>query len=363
MQKLFKSVNVQKAILFLALLIILIILIELNYFISGFLGAIMLYVITRKFYQKLTVQKNWNENLAITLIIFLIIITFAVPFWILLEILIPKVNEFVNDREGILEKYNAIRVFLENNEFLKRFNITVSNEQILQVVNKVISYVPSTLNWVGQTFGNIFVALFILYFMLKQSEMMEQKFKEILPVSRDSKKYFIHANAALIRSNAYGVPVLGLSQGIIAMIGYFIFGIDNAIFWGLLTGAASIVPVVGTMLIYVPIAIYHAATGDVTEGLILGAYCLTLVGGIDNVLRFTLLKKTADIHPLITVFGVILGLQIFGVMGLIFGPVLLSLPGILYRVFEMERSFKNQEEHEKEELQHEEKTIQDPESM
>lgn len=349
MQKLFDRINVQKALLFLALITILIILVELKYFLSGFLAAVTLYVLTRKFYHRLTEVKKWKKNLAISLIIFLIIITFAVPLWIILEILIPKINEFVSDRQAIVEKYTAVRTFLENNKYLKSFDFHLTNEQILQIVNRVISYIPSTLNWLGQTFANIFVALFILYFMLRQSRPMEQKFKELLPLSRDSKKYFIHENAALIRSNAYGIPVLGFSQGVIAIIGYYIFGVDNAIFWGLLTGAASIVPVVGTMLIYVPITVYQIASGDVSGGLMLGAYCLVLVGGIDNVLRFTLLKKTADIHPLITVFGVLLGLQIFGVMGLVFGPVLLSMPGILYRIFEMERSFKNQEDHEQEE--------------
>lgn len=345
MQKLFDKLNVQKALIFTALFLVALILFELNYFMSGVLGAVTLYVLTRNFYSKLVERKKWNSNLAITLIIFLIIITFAVPLWIILEILIPKINEMISDREAILEKYNAVRVFLENNQFLKRFDFHVTNEQILQVINKVISYIPSTLNWVGQTFANVFVALFILYFMLKQSRVMEQKFKELLPVSRESKKYFIHQNAALIRSNAYGIPILGFSQGIIAIIGYYIFGVENAIFWGLLTGAASIVPVVGTMIIYIPICVYQIATGDVNSGLFLAGFCLVFVGGIDNVLRFTLLKKMADIHPLITVFGVLLGLQIFGVMGLVFGPVLLSLPGILYRVFEMERSFKVQNEH------------------
>lgn len=346
MQKLFEKINVQKALLFIALLIIAVILIELNYFMSGLLGAITLYVLTRKTYLKFTEEKKWNSNLTISLIIFLIIITFAVPLWIILEILIPKINEFVSDKEAIIEKYEAVRTFLENNEFLKRFDFHVSNEQILQVLNKGVSYIPSTLNWVGQTFGNIFVALFILYFMLKETRAMEQKFKNLLPFSRETKKYFIRANSDLIRSNAYGIPILGLSQSLIAILGYYIFGVENAIFWGLLTGAASIVPVLGTMLIYIPISVYQVASGDVSGGLMLAGFCLIFVGGIDNILRFTLLKQMADIHPLITVFGVLLGLQIFGVMGLVFGPVLMSLPGIFYKMFEMERSFKDLHEQE-----------------
>lgn len=345
MQKLFSKISVQKTLLFISLFLVAVILIELKYFVSGIMGAVTLYILTRRFYLNLTEKKNWNSNLTITLILFLIVISFAVPLWILIEILIPKINELISDHDAIIENYNTVRKFLENNEFLKRFDLQFSDQRILQLVNKVISYIPSTLNWVGQTFGNIFVALFILYFMLRQSRDMEQRLKELLPLSRGSKKYLLRHTAALIRSNAYGVPILGFSQGVIAMVGYYIFGVENAIFWGLLTGAASIVPVLGTMLIYIPVCIYQIATGDVHNGLLLAVYCLVLVGGIDNVLRFTLLKKMADIHPLITVFGVVLGLQLFGVMGLVFGPVLLSLPGILYRVVEMERSLKDLQEH------------------
>ncbi len=343
MQKLFEKINVQKAILFIALLLILIILVELKYFISGLLGAITLYVLTRKFYLRLVEDKKRNKNLSITLIIFLIIITFAIPLWIILEILIPKINEFLSDRDAILDKFNSIRVLIENNEFLKRFDLTFSDEKVLQLLNKIVSYIPSTVQWVGQTFANIFTALFILYFMLINARVMEERFKELLPVSKESKKFFLRENADLITSNAYGIPILGFAQGVIAMIGYSIFGVHNAIFWGLLTGAASIVPVLGTMFIYIPVCVYQIASGDVSGGLFLTLYCLVLVGGIDNVLRFTLLKKMADIHPLITVFGVVLGLKIFGVMGLVFGPVFLSLPGILFKIYKIEKGLEKKE--------------------
>src|SRR5690606_34043944 len=150
MQKLFDQISVQKALIFTALFLVALILFELNYFMSGVLGAVTLYVLTRNFYLRLTEAKKWNSNLVITLIIFLVIITFAVPLWIILEILIPKINEIVSDREAIVEKYNAVRVFLENNQYTKRFDLQLSNERIMQAVNKVISYIPSTLNWVGQ---------------------------------------------------------------------------------------------------------------------------------------------------------------------------------------------------------------------
>ncbi|MGV8915422.1 MAG: AI-2E family transporter [Kaistella sp.] len=337
MRNLFKKITIQQVLILLAVGVMLYDIFVLKYFLSGLLGAVTLFVVTRKFYLKLVEERNWKNNLAIIFIFVLLIISFGIPLWILIDILVPKINELISDREAIIEKFQSVRVFLENNEFLQRFDFTVTNEQIVQMVNKVISYIPSTLNAVGQIFANIFVALFILYYMLLNTRSMEADFKEMLPISEKSKKYFIHENAALIRSNAYGIPILAFAQAIIAIIGYLIFGVNNAIFWGLLTGAASIIPVVGTMIVWVPICIYQIATGDVNSGLLLGLYCLILVGSIDNILRFTVLKKMADIHPLITVFGVLLGLSLFGVMGLVFGPVLLSLPGILYKIFKIEK--------------------------
>lgn len=337
MQKIFRNTTVQRGLIFLCMLLVLLITVELKYFLSGMLGAVALYVVTRRFYLNLVEKRKWNKNLATTLILFLIIISFAVPIWIILEILIPQINEQVKNPQELIQRFQPVLKWIQNQELLQRFNFEFDNQQIMNIVNKVLGYVPSTLNWVGQLFANIFTALFILWFLLTGSRKMEAAVWEMLPFSNDSKEFFLKQNFDLIKSNAYGVPILAVSQAIIAIIGYLIFGVENAVFWGLMTGVASIIPVVGTMVVWVPITIYQMATGDVNNGLLLGLYCLILVGGIDNVLRFTILKKMADIHPIITVFGVILGLQLFGVMGLVFGPLLLSLPGIFYGIYKMER--------------------------
>lgn len=340
MQNLFKNITVQRALVIIALILVLLITVELKYFLSGLLGAVALYVVTRKFFLNLIEKRKWKKGLATWFVILLIVISFGVPIWIILEILIPQINEQIKNPQEIIKKFEPVVKWVQNNEFINRFDFQIDNQQILNIVNKVLGYVPTTLNWVGQMFASIFVALFILYFMLMGNRKMEATIREMLPLKEESKQYFIKQNFDYIRSNAYGVPILAISQGIIAIIGYLIFGVDNAIFWGLMTGLASVVPVVGTMIIWIPICIYQIATGNLNNGLMLAIYCFVLVGGIDNILRFTLLKRMADIHPLITVFGVLLGLQLFGVMGLVFGPLLLAFPGILYAVYKLERNEK-----------------------
>src|SRR5690606_22853991 len=112
---------------------------------------------------------------------------------------------------------------------------------------------------------NLIVAFFVLYFMQVYSRQMESFLSEQIPYSATSKDEIWNEVNIMVKSNAIGIPILGLCQGIVAMIGYYFFGIENAILWGLLTGAASIIPMVGTMIVWVPICVYLLATGEVTN--------------------------------------------------------------------------------------------------
>lgn len=101
------------------------------------------------------------------------------------------------------------------------------------------------------------------------------------------------------------------------------------------------IPIVGAAIVYVPICIFMIAEGQTGAGIGLAIYCLVVVGLIDNLLRFTLLKKLEDIHPLNTVFGIIAGMNIFGFLGLIFGPILVSVTILLMQVYKDEFRQKN----------------------
>lgn len=142
----------------------------------------------------------------------------------------------------------------------------------------------------------------------------------------------------LIMANAIGIPVVALGQGIVGLVGYFIFGAPGPVLLFALTAAASMIPVVGAAIVYIPVCIFMIAEGNTGQGLGLAAYCLIVVGLTDNLLRFTLLKKLENIHPLNTVFGIIMGMNLFGFMGLIFGPILISFTVLLVQVYRNEFS-------------------------
>ena len=178
----------------------------------------------------------------------------------------------------------------------------------------------------------------MLYFMLEKPRFFERILSSSAPLKRSNVSLIGEKMRKLIMANAIGIPVVALGQGIVALVGYFIFGAPSPVLLFALTAAASMIPVVGAAIIYVPICIYMIAEGDTGTGLGLAAYCMIVVGLTDNVLRFTLLKKLEDIHPLNTVFGIIMGMNLFGFMGLVFGPILISLTLLLIQVYRNEFS-------------------------
>jgi len=177
---------------------------------------------------------------------------------------------------------------------------------------------------------------FILYFMLVNRRSLEEALYEYIPLKDENVEKVSKEVNMMVLSNAIGIPLIALAQGIVALIGYLIIGVPEPIFWFGVTCIAAMLPVVGAALAYVPIMIIFFANDQTGKGIFMLIYGFGVIGTVDNVLRFTLLKKLANVHPLVTVFGVIIGLKIFGFIGLIFGPLLISLFMLLLKIYTSE---------------------------
>ena len=116
------------------------------------------------------------------------------------------------------------------------------------------------------------------------------------------------------------------------------FGVHDYVLWGFLSGVCSLIPIIGTGIIWVPLAAYFFATNNISAGIGLSIYAIVLITNVDYVARVTILKKLIDVHPLITIFGVIVGIGLFGFWGVIFGPLLFSYFIILVKIYANEFS-------------------------
>jgi predicted PurR-regulated permease PerM len=183
--------------------------------------------------------------------------------------------------------------------------------------------------------GLAIVALgyFILFFMLTHTRALEQGFRDWLPLKSDNATYFRKQLDMLVFSNALGIPLMGFVQGLAGLVMYWLLGIPDAGLWFVLTCITGMLPFLGVALVYVPLSLILLAQNNVWSALIILGYGFVVIGSVDNLARMWLMEKIGHTHPLVTLFGVIAGIPLFGFIGLIFGPILVSLFLILVKLY------------------------------
>ena len=175
--------------------------------------------------------------------------------------------------------------------------------------------------------------LFILYYMLYNGSDMEKFLIRVMPLKSQNTAMLATETKKMVKANALGIPLISIIQGATATLGYFLFGVKEWALWGFLTGIFAFFPVVGTMIVWVPLVIYTYATGESWQATALLFYSVIVTGNVDYIARITLLRRMGNVHPVITILGVIVGLGLFGFIGLIFGPLLVSYVIVLFKIY------------------------------
>jgi predicted PurR-regulated permease PerM len=257
------------------------------------------------------------------------LVILVLPFAWIGSIIINRVLPYVMDPVFMNNAFLQIQGYLKG----KLGTDVLSERNFSSVISGITAFIPRFLGSTLLIITNVVITYFLLYFMLVNCNSMEMWLRKNLPLKNRNSEKLVTEVRGMVLSNAIGIPVLAIVQGIIASIGYMIFGIQEPFLWGIITGICSVVPVVGTMIAWVPIMLYLFAIGRTNAGLGMLFWGLLPIGASDNVIRFLLQKKLADIHPIITVIGVIIGVNLFGFMGLIYGPLLISIFILLVRIY------------------------------
>jgi predicted PurR-regulated permease PerM len=209
----------------------------------------------------------------------------------------------------------------------------LSEANLTNFLNKLTTFIPTLLNSTANLISNLAIMLFVLYFMLYNGREIEKVLNRLIPLRQENINMLASETKRIVRANALGIPLISIIQGLTATLGYFIFGVDEWGLWGFLTGVFAFFPVVGTMVIWVPLVIYTYAIGDTWQATGLLLYSTIVTGNVDYLSRVTLLKRMGDVHPVITILGVLVGLGLFGFIGLIFGPLLVSYIIVLFKIY------------------------------
>lgn len=304
---------------------------EMIPYFSGILGAITLYVLLRKTMAYL-VKKGWHPSLAASCLMIVSFLAILLPIAGIIAMLSNKIGIAVNNSEKVI---TAIQTHLVNWETRFGYNLTSQID-----ATAISGWLSENLQGLaGSTFTSVIaisIMYFLLYYMLTNRRKLRESLFEYIPISDNSLKIIGEETRHMVRANALGIPMVAIAQGVVALIGFLIFGVENPFFWAIIVTFGSMIPFVGSLLGTLPVFILMMSNGETFYAWGVLLYGLVIVGSTDNLIRLLVLQKLDNVHPLITLLGVIVGLPLFGFVGLIFGPLLISLFLIIMRIYKKE---------------------------
>ena len=285
--------------------------------------------------QKLKGRRSWAAFLTCIWVTASIII----PFVVVLILLAGEVRDVYQQVQRRIESggFQEILQFMES-PYLKPFADWVSRYVDLENIDVIGSFTAgfrqvsiffirqstAILSGLFNFIANFLIMLVSMFFLFRDGSRLLEELKILTPLSEPYEQKIISKFQEVATATVLGTLLTALAQGVAGGLLFWILGIPNALFWGFLMGLFSLLPVVGTGIVWAPWAIYFFAVTSVTQGIILVAGGL-LVGLIDNVLRPLFIEGKAEMHTLIVFLAIMGGISYFGMVGMIFGPITVAL--------------------------------------
>jgi len=297
-------------------------------------------------YSRLLKAFGRREALASSITLLIIVLLIGVPLVFIVSIVIneavrmtdnvtPFVRQLVNEPTSIdayLDRVPGIKWLAPYREML----LMKVGETAGSLGKMVVSSLTSTTRGTLALIVDFFLMLYAMFFFLIKGRRYLDSMLQYLPLRESEQNQMLQRFVSVARATIKGTLLIGMVQGALGGLIFAILGISGAVLWGLLMIVLSLLPMVGGALVWVPAAIYLLIIGHTWQAIFVLVYGALVLGSMDNVVRFVLAKKMADVHPIVTVLGVILGLKYFGFLGLIFGPLVISYFIILLKIYYVE---------------------------
>jgi predicted PurR-regulated permease PerM len=286
-------------------------------------------------YQKLTAWFRGRRAPASILTVLLLICVVMIPLTGLLGVVAsqaikvgalakPWVTEQLGNKDALSASIRSLPFY----EQIAPYQGEIA-EKISAMVGAVSSFIVDkvsamTLGTV-QFFFYLFVMLYSMFFFLIDGDKMLEKALYYLPLEDTEERRMLERFTSVTRATLKGTLVIGIIQGGLAGAAFWVAGIPSAVFWGAVMAVLSIIPSVGSAIVWGPAAIILIVTGSMVSGIGLGVFCAVVVGSVDNLLRPVLVGKDTQMHELMIFFGTLGGIMMFGIAGMIIGPIIAAL--------------------------------------
>lgn len=304
------------------------------YSLQGIFGSILstlvLYTLLRPAFIYFVDEKGMNRRFAAVALLFASVVVLILPFYALSSMVIEKIQELQNN-----DIYFKNLLFKLKHLGLLGVNMENFIEEGLQKVGTwATGLFPSVISGAFNVVLGLLLMYFLLYFMLVCRESFEAALVKYAPLREQNSHRFAEEMKNTTFANVVGQGFIALVQGSLLSLSFYVLGYSDPVFWGIITTFISFVPILGPPIIFVPAALMQIANGHNFAGWAMIVFGFVVLINIDNVLRFMIAKKVGNIHPIITVIGVVIGIPLFGILGLVFGPLLLSYFILLIKIYE-----------------------------
>lgn len=291
-----------------------------------------------------------RKNLAALTIVFIITFAIALPTFIFMSALVSQGLQSINQMTEWIKAGNLAT--LVHDEKLKAF-VDMVHERLpflelekLNITNTLLDFSKSFGQFVvskGATIlGNVatlvtqfFIMIFIVFYMVRDGKEMIEQARHLSPLKTEQEDRLISGIRLVGGSVLLGTLATALCQGVVGGIGLTIVGIPG-LFWGTMMGFSSLIPIVGTALVWIPSAVYLVLLGKMKSALFLAAWSIVFVGSIDNFLRPFLMGGEGRMSPFYVFLAIIGGVQYFGLVGILYGPLILSFAMIMLYIYRVE---------------------------
>jgi len=299
-------------------------------FLAGLFSAL-----ARPVYRRLRISFRGHRHLASVTTLLMMIVVVLIPLASLIGIV---VGQAVDVGQAVtpwirrnLEQPDELTAWLQGlpiYEYVEPYRGVIL-QKAGQIVNSISTWVAGGLSQATLGTANFlfmtFVFLYTMYFLQMDGDKLVRKILYYLPLDGDDESLMLDKFTSVTRAMLKGTFVIGILQGVLAGIAFAFAGIDNAVFWGTVMAVLSIIPSVGSALVWIPACIILMMQGNIGAGVGLLTFCGLIVGSLDNVLRPILVGKDTRMHELMIFFGTLGGILMFGVPGVLIGPVIASL--------------------------------------
>ncbi len=283
---------------------------------------------------KFLLKKLKSPNLSASIITVFLILIIILPVWFLTPIFIDqsfKIYQETQQMDFVTPLKTIFPSIFASDEFSAEVG-TIIRSFVSNALNSFMSSVSKLILNFPTLFLQLLVVFFTFFFVLRDQEKLILYIKSLLPFSKDVEKRLFEYTKGITISVINGQVIIGLIQGFVVGIGFFLFGVPNALILTLLACLAGVFPIIGTTIIWLPVALYLLLAGN-----IFSAVGLTIFGIIstfmDNLLRPIIVSKRAKMPSVLILIGMIGGLFFFGVLGFILGPLILAYLLILVEVY------------------------------